>query len=135
MAKYMDAIHLMAYDLHGSWEKTADHHSPLYARYIFWLIYIYRQSHLLREFLEFPPEKPDGIGIHPEFFKNSSLTNASQRSLLWKDFDQISWKIPSKDILGALMDQRKCHLWYLQTGVQKCALAQFCSWQRRKLSN
>ena len=33
MAKYMDAIHLMAYDLHGSWEKTADHHSPLYARY------------------------------------------------------------------------------------------------------
>jgi len=32
MAKYMDAIHLMAYDLHGSWEKTADHHSPLYAR-------------------------------------------------------------------------------------------------------
>ena len=102
---------------------------------VFWLIYIYHQRHLLREFLEFPPEKPDGIGIHPEFFKNSSLTNASQRSLLWKDFDQISWKIPSKDILGALMDQRKCHLWYLQTGVQKCALAQFCSWQRRKLSN
>ena len=32
MAKYMDAIHLMAYDLHGSWERTADHHSPLYAR-------------------------------------------------------------------------------------------------------
>ena len=33
MAKYMDAIHIMAYDLHGSWEKTADHHAPLYARY------------------------------------------------------------------------------------------------------
>ena len=32
MAQYMDAIHIMAYDLHGSWEKTADHHAPLYAR-------------------------------------------------------------------------------------------------------
>ena len=28
----MDAIHIMAYDLHGSWEKTADHHAPLYPR-------------------------------------------------------------------------------------------------------
>ena len=32
MSKYMDAIHIMAYDLHGSWESTADHHAPLYAR-------------------------------------------------------------------------------------------------------
>ncbi len=32
MAEYMDAIHIMAYDLHGSWEKQADHHAPLYAR-------------------------------------------------------------------------------------------------------
>ena len=28
----MDAIHIMAYDLHGSWENIADHHAPLYAR-------------------------------------------------------------------------------------------------------
>ena len=28
----MDAVHLMAYDLHGSWENQADHHSPLYSR-------------------------------------------------------------------------------------------------------
>ena len=32
ISKYMDAIHIMAYDLHGSWEKTADHHAPLYPR-------------------------------------------------------------------------------------------------------
>ena len=28
----LDAIHIMAYDFHGSWETTADHHSPLYKR-------------------------------------------------------------------------------------------------------
>ena len=32
MAKYMDAIHIMAYDYHGSWEKKADHHAALYPR-------------------------------------------------------------------------------------------------------
>ena len=28
----LDALHIMAYDFHGSWESTADHHSPLYRR-------------------------------------------------------------------------------------------------------
>ena len=28
----MDAIHIMSYDLHGSWESNADHHAPLYSR-------------------------------------------------------------------------------------------------------
>lgn len=32
MAKYMDFINVMAYDLHGSWEKTTGHNAPLYAR-------------------------------------------------------------------------------------------------------
>ena len=30
LAKYLDAIHLMSYDLHGSWEPQVDHHAPLY---------------------------------------------------------------------------------------------------------
>ena len=34
-------------------------------------IYI-NQSHLFRELSEFRPEKPDGFGIHLEFFNNSS---------------------------------------------------------------
>jgi len=32
MNQYMDAWHLMSYDMHGSWEGLADHHAPLYAR-------------------------------------------------------------------------------------------------------
>ena len=32
ISKYLDAIHLMTYDLHGSWENQVDHHAPLYAR-------------------------------------------------------------------------------------------------------
>ncbi|GIX80513.1 chitotriosidase-1 [Caerostris extrusa] len=32
MAKYLDFINVMAYDLHGSWEKTAGHNAPLYER-------------------------------------------------------------------------------------------------------
>lgn len=32
IAKYLDFINLMTYDLHGSWEKTADHQAPLYER-------------------------------------------------------------------------------------------------------
>ena len=30
MAENMNAIHIMSYDLHGSWESQADHHAPLY---------------------------------------------------------------------------------------------------------
>lgn len=32
LAHYLDYIHLMTYDFHGSWESKADHHSPLYQR-------------------------------------------------------------------------------------------------------
>ena len=32
LSKYLDAIHLMTYDFHGSWESTVDHHAPLYPR-------------------------------------------------------------------------------------------------------
>jgi len=32
MNKYLDFINVMAYDLHGSWEKTTGHHAGLYAR-------------------------------------------------------------------------------------------------------
>ncbi|GFS46560.1 chitotriosidase-1 [Nephila pilipes] len=32
MAKYLDFINVMAYDLHGSWEKTTGHNAPLYER-------------------------------------------------------------------------------------------------------
>lgn len=32
LAHYLDYIHLMTYDFHGSWEPQADHHSPLYKR-------------------------------------------------------------------------------------------------------
>lgn len=33
LSKHLDAIHVMAYDLHGSWEASkADHHAPLYKR-------------------------------------------------------------------------------------------------------
>ena len=27
---YLDAIHLMSYDMHGSWEPSVTHHSPLF---------------------------------------------------------------------------------------------------------
>ena len=30
IAQDLDAIHLMSYDLHGSWENTVDHHAKLY---------------------------------------------------------------------------------------------------------
>ena len=30
ISKYLDAIHLMTYDMHGSWEPKADHHAPLF---------------------------------------------------------------------------------------------------------
>ena len=30
LARHLDAIHLMSYDLHGSWEDKVDHHSKLY---------------------------------------------------------------------------------------------------------
>jgi chitinase len=32
ISRDLDAIHVMAYDFHGSWESTADHHSPLKKR-------------------------------------------------------------------------------------------------------
>ena len=31
LSKYLDAIHLMTYDMHGSWESAVDHHAPLYS--------------------------------------------------------------------------------------------------------
>jgi len=30
ISKYLDAIHLMSYDMHGSWENNVNHHSPLF---------------------------------------------------------------------------------------------------------
>eukprot|EP00095_Tigriopus_kingsejongensis_P003675 maker-scaffold11_size778918-snap-gene-5.22 protein:Tk03675 transcript:maker-scaffold11_size778918-snap-gene-5.22-mRNA-1 annotation:"chitinase" len=32
LSQSLDAIHIMAYDYHGSWESQADHHAPLYRR-------------------------------------------------------------------------------------------------------
>ena len=32
IAKYLDFINVMTYDLHGSWDKAADHHAPLHKR-------------------------------------------------------------------------------------------------------
>ena len=32
IAKSLDFINVMTYDLHGSWDGFADHHSPLYRR-------------------------------------------------------------------------------------------------------
>ena len=31
ISKYLDAIHLMTYDMHGSWESVVGHHAPLYS--------------------------------------------------------------------------------------------------------
>jgi hypothetical protein len=31
LSQNLDAIHLMSYDLHGSWESTVNHHAPLYS--------------------------------------------------------------------------------------------------------
>ena len=32
IAGYLDFINVMTYDLHGSWDKAADHHAPLHKR-------------------------------------------------------------------------------------------------------
>lgn len=32
IAKYLDFINVMTYDLHGSWDRAADHHAPLHKR-------------------------------------------------------------------------------------------------------
>ena len=32
IAQHLDAIHLMSYDLHGSWENSVDHHATLYGK-------------------------------------------------------------------------------------------------------
>lgn len=31
-AKYLDFLNIMTYDMHGAWETTTNHHSPLYAK-------------------------------------------------------------------------------------------------------
>ena len=30
ISELVDAVHLMTYDMHGSWESYVDHHAPLY---------------------------------------------------------------------------------------------------------
>ena len=32
ISQLVDAVHMMAYDFHGSWENVTDHHAPLYRR-------------------------------------------------------------------------------------------------------
>ena len=32
ISQHLDFINVMTYDLHGSWDRAADHHSPLYGR-------------------------------------------------------------------------------------------------------
>lgn len=32
VSRYLDLIHVMAYDFHGGWEKKTGHHAPLYSR-------------------------------------------------------------------------------------------------------
>ena len=32
ISRHLDFINVMTYDLHGSWDKAADHHSPLNRR-------------------------------------------------------------------------------------------------------
>ena len=32
VSEYLDFINVMTYDLHGSWDKSADHHAPLHKR-------------------------------------------------------------------------------------------------------
>ena len=39
IAKALDFINIMAYDLHGTWDGFADHHSPLYKREHDWYPY------------------------------------------------------------------------------------------------
>jgi len=31
LAKYLDFVNVMAYDMHGSWDAKTGHHAPLYA--------------------------------------------------------------------------------------------------------
>ena len=31
ISQYLDAIHLMTYDMHSSWESVVGHHAPLYS--------------------------------------------------------------------------------------------------------
>ena len=33
ISKLVDAVHLMTYDMHGSWESYVDHHAPLYGNH------------------------------------------------------------------------------------------------------
>jgi len=77
ISEMLDAIHLMSYDLHGSWENSVDHHSKLYGDAGDQLTTDYAVNHWLSRGC---PRSKLVVGI-PTYGRSWTLSSSSATSL------------------------------------------------------